>query len=258
VASDARGSAMMEFALVLPVILFFALLLAQATVVLGANLHVHYAAFAAARCAIVQIPCDYSTTTGEGVNTIVNSAASAAGVGSKLELIRRAAVYALVSVSGPDNAEGRDGVISSAPYAQALASLYTSYGQTAPSWVNNVIPGRVRYADANTNVALVNVATVNGAVILTPLADQDGKPDGSIQIYGPVDPVAVQVTHKLNLALPYVNKLIFMGVGGGQQAAMVNGKQYSLTYCTLTAQSMLTNQGVPTALPPATSVPRQP
>jgi hypothetical protein len=29
-------------------------------------------------------------------------------------------------------------------------------------------------------------------------------------------------------------------------------------YCTLTAHSMLTNQGVPTALPPAPSLPRSP
>jgi hypothetical protein len=212
--------------------------MAQATVVLGANLHVHYAAFAAARCAIVQVPADYSAIDNEGPNVVVNSAS-----GYKLELIREAAVYALAPVSGnggsADSQVNSYDTVNGASYVAALTKFYQSYNQSTPTWVANVIAGRVRYADANTTVILLD----GTALPPTPLMDNP-------HTYGPVDPVAVQVTHKLNLALPLGIARLFEGPNGGHEG--------NWTYCTLTAHSMLTNQGVPTALPPAPPIPRQP
>ena len=58
-SGPSQGTATIEFALVMPIMLFLILLLAQTTFVMAGNLFVHYAAFAATRSAIVYIPADY-------------------------------------------------------------------------------------------------------------------------------------------------------------------------------------------------------
>ena len=88
-----NGTATMEFVLVFPILLFFSLLLAQTTLLAGANAFIHYAAFAATRSAIVQIPTGYAPD--ESPNVIINADGH-----TKHDIIRRAAVFALVPVSG--------------------------------------------------------------------------------------------------------------------------------------------------------------
>ena len=55
---DDRGTVTIELVLVIPVVLFFSLLLVQVMLLMTANHFVHYAAYAAVRSAIVQIPVD--------------------------------------------------------------------------------------------------------------------------------------------------------------------------------------------------------
>ena len=74
--------------------------------------------------------------------------------------------------------------------------------------------------------------------------------DGSTYTFGPRDPVTVRVTHRLHLAIPYVNALFSDGV--------LDASQGTGRYALVTAQSTLTNEGVYDDLPPKPDVPRAP
>jgi hypothetical protein len=67
-------------------------------------------------------------------------------------------------------------------------------------------------------------------------------PEGGPYTFGPKDPISVRVEHKLALDVP-VAKLVFADAGGD--------------WVLVTARYTLTNEGVPTDLPPAPTIPRQ-
>lgn len=224
--ADCDGTATIEFALLLPILLFTILLLAQVTFLMGGNLFVHSSAFAACRSAIVQIPRDY---IGEGANYI-----SAAHGSPKYDTVYRAAVYALIPVAG--EADGGSS-LAGGSVAGGLSTFYAAYEQNPPAWIETRIARRVNYAAANTEITIERPFTPNEASVeFEPCSD-----------FEPKDPVTVRVDHRLNLNIPYVRQ-IFADGGDAE-----NGR-----YMHIMARATLTNEGLLDTLPPTPELPRRP
>ncbi|MCC6580544.1 MAG: hypothetical protein IT440_08890, partial [Phycisphaeraceae bacterium] len=195
---------MLEFALVLPFLLFIGMLLAQTTLLMSGNLFVHYAAFAAARTAIVVIPTSVTTsntdlTTGEPANKIDCSTQNLSEQG-KLQRIRRAAVFAVLPVAG--RLEGSD-TDQTRTLEAGLRELYSRNGGNSPAWVSHLAAKRFRYADAHTEVRLVRTRSdAEGRMVFTELTGQHA--------FGPREPITVRVLHNLALTVPFVRH-VFAG-----------------------------------------------
>jgi Flp pilus assembly protein TadG len=98
---DQGGTAAVEMAMVFPLALMIFLLIIQAALVFNANLVVHYAAFAAARVAVVVVPLNLPNdgTWPEKRNWVRNPDVASVPASEKMEMIRRAAVLAVMPVS---------------------------------------------------------------------------------------------------------------------------------------------------------------
>ena len=230
-----EGTATMEFALVLPVVLFLMLLLAQVTLVLAANTVVNYAAFAATRTAIVQIPADYGSQSGEDANALLNSDRF-----PKLGAIRDAACFAVMPVSGRLD----PGSVDATPLVDGLDQFYADYGRDSPGWVGNLAGGRLQYAFTHTQVDLLR-ANAEGERV-----EFERLPGGSVQFFEPREAVTVLVTHKLNLAIPWVRPIF---ADGEFDTADGPGG-----YAEITARATLTNEGIDPHLPPEPELKRRP
>lgn len=230
---DQNGTATIEFALVFPIILFLGLTLAQVTLLMVGNYFVHYAAFAAARSAIVVVPVDYEIG-GEPRNVIDSDPRS-----GKLRVIHEAAALALVPVAGQlDSAD-----IDVSPFVEGLAGHFASYGQSEPNWVDRLAANRLRYAFMNTQVMLNEPLVFGDEVEFVPLI--------GVHEFGPRDPITVHVEHQLHLSVPFARVFFADGpvyVAGGAQSA----------YALVEARATLTNQGIDSSLPPAPELPREP
>lgn len=261
--SDQTGVATFEFCLVLPIFMFVSLLLAQLTMVMAGNLFVHHAAFVATRAAIVQVP----QPTGAGRNVIVNSQGD-----EKLEAVRKAALLALVPVSGREESGGSGG----AAYNSALLGLYDGYQKNTPNWLTptqgvgkwrsysiSTVEAAVYYADRNTNVHWMEIDEMDADDVVFKRI-----PQGESRLVGPKDPVTVQVEHRLHLGVPYV-RWIFSDTevqvreyetmwGERTQGYDYDKQADNRKYRTVTAQYTLHNEGVDDQLPPEPSIPRVP
>lgn len=238
-ASDHSGSATLELVLVLPFLLFLILLLAQTTWAMVGNFQIYYSAYAATRTAIVQIPCDYSLTNGEGSNVY-----TADPNFPKYANIHRAAVIAVASVGGnnPDVQQPAGSILNIDALINGISDMYTAYNKTAPNWVTNgVLANRLRYADANTEITVSQI-NLNSPTDYT--SSEITK--GNTATFGPKDQVTVQVTHNLDLSVPFARRLF-------AQYAVGNSM-----YRVISAQYTLTNEGIDTKLPPLPSIPRIP
>lgn len=230
------GTATIEFALVFPIILFLILLLVQTALVMVGNIFTQYAAYAATRAAIVQIPT-VDTLAGEKRNVILPSVRS-----PKFSAIRRAAVFALLPISG-SNSSGADGAPSTG-FLQGLSSFYRSYSRHPPNWVDALAGERLRYAYQHTGVQILRTDVMGGSVTFSPLSPSRQ------YTFGPRDPVTVRITYQFDLTVPYVRTIFADGqlAAGGAHGA----------YTRMTAQTTLTNEGVDPDLPPLPRLPRRP
>lgn len=223
--ADCRGTATLEFVMVLPLLLFFSLLLAQSTFAMSGNIFTHYASYAATRTAIVTIPVQ---TRDESRNTVdVES-------GNKIEGIRASAAFALLPVAGrlPGPATAATDQLVS-----GLRNFYAAYGQNAPAWVDRLAADRLRYAmdPDNTRVVLMRIDDTNADnVVLNDLLY-------GMHMWGPREPVAVRVEHRFYLSVPYVWPLF--------------AESWDNRYSLISAHCVLVNQGVDTELPLVPRVP---
>ena len=98
---DQGGTAAIEMAFVFPLGLMIFLLVIQAALVFNANMIVHYAAFAAARTTIVVVPLNLANdpTFPEKRNWVRNPDVASVPKSEKLEIIRRAAIMAVMPIS---------------------------------------------------------------------------------------------------------------------------------------------------------------
>ena len=225
VVSGESGTATVEFCMVVPVVLFLCLVLVQSTLLMVGNQFVNYAAFAAARSAIVYIPQDY-TATGEPRNTIVPQTGKL-----KFDAIRAAAYLAVAPVCGKRE-DSVDSLLTD-DFVAGLGDYYANYGQDAPRWVETLAAARLRYAAANTDVRVMYTLITRGEV-----EQFDTEPEG-YYTFGPHEAVTVRIEHKLNLSVPYVRGLFADGEHGDGRGS----------YALVTAQYTLTNEGVDPDLP---------
>ncbi len=228
------GVATIEFALVMPVVLFLMLVLIQTMLLMAGQLFVHYAAYAAVRAAIVQIPRDLSQR-GEPINVI--SIGSSRG---KFGAIEQAAVLAVMPVSGRDDSSQVDGE----GFASALRQHYELLGETTPRWVDTLAAERYCYAAEHTQIELIEIITdaEGDTVLMRPITSGQ-------YTYGMKDPVAVRVEHRFNLSVPYI-RAIFAD-------AKMSTKQGQTAYTNISALQMLTLEGVDPAMPMEPTLPRR-
>ncbi|MDX1682643.1 MAG: TadE family protein [Phycisphaeraceae bacterium] len=232
--ADTRATATVEFALVVPILLFLIMMLAQTTLLAGGHLFVHYSAFAATRTAIVQVPVDYSWRRGGGPNVYVAQSGQ-----TKHEAIRRAAVLAVMPVSG----RLESGSIDAEAFVDGLRDHYAPYSASPPRWIETLIAGRLRYADRHTSVELYATRTPNNVEVnFTPI--------DTSYTFEPVEPITVRVTHRFNLTVPYVGWVFADG-----RHSSDDGRG---PYVDLDAHYTMINEGIIDRLPDPPSLPRIP
>lgn len=171
------GAAMIEFALVLPILLTISLVLAQTAFVLVGTMAVNYAAFCAARSAVVTVPEDMSYESGEEPNYVYYDAEASA----KVQRIRQAAVWAVMPVSAAHPELNESGM----SLVDGSIVLYDAYGMDVPRWVYRMLGRKMTYADRYTEVQL------------------DPPVDGDY--YGENELIGVHVRHQLYLGIPFGN-----------------------------------------------------
>ncbi len=233
------GTATVEFALVFPIVLFLTLVMLQVMLLMTGSFAVQYAAFAAARTAIVQVPVDdtqgYYGVYGNEPANVLNPASD----GRKMRTIHQAAAFAMMPVSGPL----KQGNVATQAFVEGLAKHYQEMGRPVPPWINGLAADRLRYADAYTQVRVLLPRVEGDEVTYEPVP-------GGGHIFGPKDPITVQVQHQFFLSIPYV-RLIF--ADGTNEVAGGEGR-----YALITAQATLSNEGWNPALPPKPTLPRKP
>lgn len=223
-AADARGTTTVEFALVFPILLLLALLMVQAMFLMAGNMYVHYAAYQAARRAIVEIPQDYTSSGDYPANEYSNSKGSL-----KYDRIHRAAYLALLPVAGRSSGGGG----AAGNVVDALSSHYSTYGATAPNWIDRMLAGKVAYAADHTEIEVLETNVEDDDVTFDPLPEQPYR-------FGLRDVVTVRLKHELNLGVPFASRFFADGDHGDGGTGR---------YTVVVADASLTNEGVPLPLP---------
>lgn len=230
------GTATIEFALVFPVLLVMILALIQTTFAFTGVMFVNYAAFIAARSAIVEVPRDLGD---ENRNVVAGSGSQ------KRENIRGAAAFALMPVSGPGTASG---LSSDRSVGTAVDNLYAREGLDTPKWSERLADRRLGYALDHTDVVLLalgeptnepdafrsglfGTAGIDFGYAVSPNA----VPEASYR-YGPRDPIRVVVRHRFHLSIPFVGRLFSNGTHS------VDGT--TTPYRVIQADFTLTNEGI--------------
>ena len=143
---DQGGAAAVEMAFLFPLALMIFLTIIQAALLFNGNLVVHYAGFAAARMATVVVPMEIND---EDRNLVYSPEQ---GISEKREMIRRAAVLALVPVSarlkappygaGEGFLQGAEDMVET----EARRVMGMAEGEQSPGWLRRVAE-QYAYAD---------------------------------------------------------------------------------------------------------------
>lgn len=230
----AGGAVIVEFVLVLPIAFMLVLVMIQTSLLMVGNVCVHYAAFAAARAAIVQIPYDYTVEDGqqkdysnEGPNEIFDWGQPNA---IKLEKIRAAAAWAMMPVSCSSMNGGTDDGLQS-----DLKAFYDAYARVAPHWVDRRYLGsKWSYANAYTDAILLVRSDPDNP-------DSDYREMNFWKVYQPAEEVRVRVEHEFYLSIPYANRFFAALLKEDSRELDFGEGQYALA---LRAEVSLTNEGV--------------
>lgn len=211
-SGDERGSAMVEFALVFPIVMLLVLLMAQSTLLMAGNLMVHYSAFCAARSAIVQVPRDVPNEPHNYVEEPDRS--------NKLGHAKLAAVWAVMPVSCADDRypTGDSGVLRA-----GLNRFFIAHGQQTPVWVDRSLPHRLQYAQDKTQIWL------------------DQPQAGAAQAYGEHEDIVANVDHTFYLSVPYMNRMFMLMSGSDGRDLEFAAGQYGVV---IHAKCRLPNEGV--------------
>lgn len=232
-----RGTATLEFALVFPVVLGLTLVLLQTALLMSGQFFAHYAAFAAARSAIVHVPMD-GGALGSPRNVIVPAPGE-----PKFDAMHRAASVALMPVAGELDSGAIDegDPIDDAAVGAALGYYFTSRGADVPRWVETKVADRLRYAHHATDLTLMRTqgGGDDGEVAFIPLSA------GAAHEFGPRDAITVRIEHRFHLSIPYA------------RAVFTDGRDdWGGAYASVPAQYTLTSEGVSPELPEEPSLRR--
>ena len=237
---DDSGVAMIEFVLVTPILLIVTLLLIQTMLVFTGLFYVQYAAFAAVRTAIVQIP---SVST-EPSNELVSSESS-----DKFQAIQSAAVFAVLPVSGRESGSS----VASSELVSGIGEVFAAQGRSQPAWVDEMLGERLNYASNHTEITIERVTGEGSeSVVFSPVS--------GYATFSPKEAIAVRVRHEFALSIPLASR-VFSAVGesGSYSPASRNGDspgppgQWTL----IESRAILTNEGIDRRLPEAPDVPRR-
>ena len=167
VRDDQGGTAAVEMVLLMPFALMIFLTVIQAALLFNANMVVHYAAYCAARVATVVVPMTFGEEQGVigGRPLVWPCTEDDQGPSMKIELMRRAAVLALVPISASMPAGQGSVNTLGAALDQATRGAFAKAGVDNPWWLHR-IQEQYNYADAYTRVRLA-----------PPDHWQDGDPD---------------------------------------------------------------------------------
>ena len=158
--ADQGGTAAIEMAFVFPLGLMIFMVITQAALLFNANMVTHYAAFCAARMAVVVVPMEIGS---EGARLVWPCTPDEQGPSEKLELMRRAAVLALLPICAELKEEVGDAT-GQAIHDQTK-SLFTYAGGKDQWWFHRV-QAQFAYGLAYTKIDLAR-----------PDHWQDGNPD---------------------------------------------------------------------------------
>lgn len=203
------GTAMIEFVLVFPMALLMVLLLVQGMLLMAGNLCVHYAAFCAARSAVVEVPY---TTAAEPHNVVAGMEGS-----EKYTRIRGAAVYAVMPVSCGDASMPDQHLV----LQDGLDKFFQASNSQTPYWVGAQLGRKWLYAEEYTKVDLL------------PPANGDK--------YAKNEDITVTVQHTFYLSIPYARRIFSLGNDGVRMNLGSAGGDYGTI---ITATCRLTNEGV--------------
>ena len=213
------GTVILEFAMVLPILLFMLLIMVQSALLMVGHLSVHYAAFCAARSAVVVIPADWTYNSGEGPNDIGAYIDSSA----KLMMIRDAAAWAIMPIAGSE----RDlvGEPSAPDLTGGMHALFGAYGKASPAWVDRLLARKLQYARDYTNVT-----------VMSPMYGSE---------YGHNETLEVTVEHTFYLSIPYAARLY--ALFDRKDGVQMRERHYGMV---ITASCMLTNEGITDTIAP--------
>ena len=189
-AMGTRGQAMTEFAISFPIVLITTLILMQLALMYQAKNVVTYAAFAAARAAVVYIPSEEGGEAKHSINL---------DGGEKIDKIQQAAAMACIPIS-PRASVVLDGlpfvgdIVSQA--FSAFSQMMSAFG-IAGEYVDSALQ-RFAFSTFATEVILYK-ADENGYV------EQSGE---VIWNWPTENDVGVLVRHRFYLAIPLVNRFI--------------------------------------------------
>ncbi len=206
-----EGVVALEFMMILPIMLMVVLIMIQSSMLMGGNLCVHYAAFCAARSAVVQIPKAYENEPANEMGPAETSL--------KMSKITQAAVYAVMPVSCGDDVMGNPVV----PLQASLRTFLAASGQILPNRVDELIGRKWNYATQCTGVQVA--------------------PPANGPSYGEAEEIVVNLQHTFYLSVPYARRLFAVGADGvklnlPQQGA---GSEYGTI---IRATCRLSNEGV--------------
>jgi len=198
------GTAVVEFAMLFPIAVMVLMIMVQLSLLMQGNVVINYAAYAAARSAVVQIPQDY---VGEGRNELAVGPA-----GWKMDRIRRAAVLALTPIGGRVPAEDEGLAIQA-----DLRLLYDQAGEQPRAGLGQAFAEKFTYCNERTRILEV------------------GPPAGNDR-FEPLQAVRVVVEHDLVLSVPFARAIF---ADGSFQDA--DGATHY--YTTVETHYQLTNEG---------------
>lgn len=232
--ADESGTVTVEFVLVFLPAIWICLVLLQTMLVFTGNLFVNYAAYAAARVAVVRAP---DGRAGGGGALVYDSPVH--------DAIERAAAFAMAPVSGPLAAAGEDA-------AAFVSGLNAFYGADAPAWVDSLAGERLTYALIHTQAEFFATGVSSNGVPTfdrVPPPTGDGQEPDVVEL-GSKDPVTVGVNHRFHLSIPYAS---FFFQSGEHQTQ--GGR--TTPYTNISATCTLTLEGYDRALPPLPDVERE-
>lgn len=209
-ASEAGVSAL-EFTLLLPFLLTLLLTILQVALIVQAKFVVNYAAYCAARSAIVSIPGGIRSTKTrkqDAHNQIAINDESA----PKMRIIHRAAALPLTSISpllGGAVAAGT-AINPSLPGPLARVAAFFSAGAKSAS---DELVQRAHYAYDNANTKIEIIPRNN--------AQRGGR-------FGDHDPVTVRVTYRYYLTVPIAGRILGKAYPGGSGRYVEIAEQYTL------------------------------
>jgi hypothetical protein len=253
---DQGGSAALEMALLFPFALIIFLTIIQAALLFNANMVVHYSAFAAARTATTIVPM--RILVGDPLRDEVQNRVNPPEVqpSRKLEMIRKAAVLALVPISATLTTGGTDA--DGATVQERSIAAFAQFGKPDMGWFGR-IKQNYDYADAYTKIELTKPEHwldgdpdhpdcpnsglhttdnwVNGAYVQVPWCNWYHRIPMQWD-YWYWEDLKLEVTYSFLLEVPYASRLM----GEATSLPDRTGTQY---ISTIKAKVALTNEGGP-------------